>query len=235
MTAREQIPAKVIIWQDGDCIDPRKDCDNLGTMSCKHRRYTLGDEQKTFEEVIDSVLPCETLDKLEKRKDDVYKTLRIFAMEGKMFDSEMRRLENQYDEWKMEAFEKMAIWLPVYMYEHSGVSISTSPFRCPWDSGQLGIIYATIEKAKKWFDFKVLTKKRRQQIVEALKSEVETYNYYVSAEVYGFRIEDADGETIDSCGGFFGSDHKKSGLWDHVVGSLPKDSPLRDERNWERE
>ena len=37
--------------------------------------------------------------------------------------------------------------LPVYMYEHSGQTISLKPFCDPWDSGVCGYIYGTKEKA----------------------------------------------------------------------------------------
>jgi len=30
--------------------------------------------------------------------------------------------------------------LPVYMYDHSGISLSSSPFECKWDSGKIGFI-----------------------------------------------------------------------------------------------
>ena len=33
--------------------------------------------------------------------------------------------------------------LPLYLYDHSGITISTRPFSCPWDSGQVGWIYAS--------------------------------------------------------------------------------------------
>ena len=34
-----------------------------------------------------------------------------------------------------ESFLKEYIALPVYLYDHGGITISTSPFSCPWDSG----------------------------------------------------------------------------------------------------
>ena len=39
-----------------------------------------------------------------------------------------------------ESFLKEYIALPVYLYDHGGITISTSPFSCPWDSGFFGII-----------------------------------------------------------------------------------------------
>ena len=39
------------------------------------------------------------------------------------------------------------IGLPVYAYVHSGETISTEPFSCPWDSGRSGWVYCTTEAA----------------------------------------------------------------------------------------
>ena len=38
--------------------------------------------------------------------------------------------------------------LPLYLYDHSGLSMSTSPFRSRWDSGKVGFIYATEESMR---------------------------------------------------------------------------------------
>lgn len=34
-----------------------------------------------------------------------------------------------------DSFLKQYVALPVYLYEHGGATIATSPFSCPWDSG----------------------------------------------------------------------------------------------------
>ena len=44
-----------------------------------------------------------------------------------------------------ESFLKEYVALPVYLYDHSGVTISTSPFSCPWDSGFFGIIAVPLD------------------------------------------------------------------------------------------
>lgn len=86
-----------------------------------------------------------------------------------------------------------AVILPVYIYEHGGMAISTSPFSCLWDSGQLGIIWA------------VPTDGMDADTVRAvLEAEVEQYYRYLQGMVYGFRTHD-DGEE-DSCWGFYGDD-----------------------------
>jgi hypothetical protein len=98
-----------------------------------------------------------------------------------------------------------AIILPLYLYDHSGITISTTPFSCSWDSGQVGYIYTTLERAQEmgFNQWKRLTKKRRDQLAAYLQDEVKTYDQYIRGEVYRYTIEDEDGNYIDSCGGYY--------------------------------
>lgn len=116
--------------------------------------------------------------------------------------------------------EKNIIALPLYLYDHSGITISSKPFSCKWDSGQVGYIYITKEKVRKEYNWKVITKKRREQIIKYLEGEIETYDDFLTGAVYGFQIVDKNGEEIDSCYGFYGYDHKKSGLLEHAENSI---------------
>lgn len=109
-----------------------------------------------------------------------------------------------------------SVMLPVYMYDHSGLALSTSPFSCPWDSGQLGIIYATPERVT---ELGVAP----EDVEAALRSEVVVYGQYVSGDVYGYRrlsrpVCETCGqvveEELDSCWGFYGTDWKENGLLD---------------------
>ena len=103
-----------------------------------------------------------------------------------------------------------AIVLPLYIYDHSGITMNTTGFSCPWDSGQVGFIYVTLEDVRKEYGWKRITKDRRARIEGYLRNEVNTFDMYLRGEVYGFNIvrEDEDGEEvdIDSCWGFYGYD-----------------------------
>jgi hypothetical protein len=103
--------------------------------------------------------------------------------------------------------------LPIYMYDHSGQTIQTTPFDCNWDSGKLGFIAVSKEKIRKDYGWKVITKARKSLIETYLKGEVETYDSYIRGDVYGFALFENDEEKY-SAWGFFGSDHKASGLFD---------------------
>ena len=110
--------------------------------------------------------------------------------------------------------KKGDIVVPLYLYDHSGLRISTKPFHCPWDSMQVGFILVTKETIQK--EYGRATKKNIEKVMKVIESEVETYDQYLSGDVYQFSIEDLDGNVLDSCGGFFGSDIVRSGLVDHL-------------------
>lgn len=106
------------------------------------------------------------------------------------------------------------ISLPLYLYDHSGITMSTAPFSCPWDSGQVGIIYVSIEKVVK--EFGELTAEIREQVYNILVSEVKAYDQFLIGDVWFYSIQKAkvytaddddtltQWETIEACGGFYG-------------------------------
>jgi hypothetical protein len=105
---------------------------------------------------------------------------------------------------------KDVLALPLFLIDHSGLSMSVRDFGCPWDSGQVGFIFIDFEKIRKEFSVKKVTKKLLEQVKKSLIAEVDTYDSYLRGEVYGYLIKDADGEVLDSCWGFIGYDHVKS-------------------------
>ena len=56
-------------------------------------------------------------------------------------DSYDWRDTEKYKEKLWEFIEERTTIKNVYKYEHGGIALSTSPFNCPWDSGQIGYIY----------------------------------------------------------------------------------------------
>lgn len=104
-----------------------------------------------------------------------------------------------------ESFLQNHVALPVYLYDHSGITISTSPFSCPWDSGFFGIIAVSLENVRKEYGWKVVTQKRREQIEKYLSGEIEELDNYYTGEVFRYKVvEESTGEEIDSCSGFSG-------------------------------
>jgi hypothetical protein len=107
--------------------------------------------------------------------------------------------------------------IPIFMYDHSGIGLSTSnlqyPFNCPWDAGQVGWIYVEVAKVKDEWKWKQLTASRRTKILSLLEGEVETYDKFLRGEVYGYVVEDEEGNHLDSCGGHYELDY----LWEEAT------------------
>ncbi len=116
--------------------------------------------------------------------------------------------------------ENKAIQLPLYLYDHSGISISTNrnyPFNNVWDSGQVGIIFVTYEQIKKEWGWKYITKERINKVINCLVNEVNVYDDYLRGNVYGYIVNcKYCGESIDLYWGFYGSNWKENGLLDQA-------------------
>lgn len=70
----------------------------------------------------------------------------------------------------------------------SNITMNTTGFSCPWDSGMVGFIAVDKAKVREEYGWQLLTRKRIQQIEGYLKGEVETYNQFLSGDVHGFRV-----------------------------------------------
>jgi|SRR3972149_2355064 len=162
--------------QENDPIDPRED-DNVGTMVCFHKRYTLGDKTD---------LNSDMFNGWEELSDYLIKE------------------------------KKAIVILPLYLYDHSGISIKVGSFQgylpqghAEFDSGQVGFIYVSKEKIKA----EGITKKQAEK---NLRAEVEVYNQYLTGDCYCLvkEIYDKNKEYIDhdTLGGCFGYDYAVKAL-----------------------
>jgi hypothetical protein len=110
-------------------------------------------------------------------------------------------------EYTMDELNKLVqrpkiISLPLYLYDHSGLTISTSPFSCPWDSGQVGYIFVSPSKVRKDMCVKVITDEVIAKAKALLQSEVDMYDAYVRGSVCGYTVQ-KEGRTVDSVGGYY--------------------------------
>lgn len=163
--------------------------DNLGTMVCGHKRYSLGDEQ-----------------------------------------AQNTELYTSWDEWLYHEVAKPnggwdnIVALPLYLYDHSGLSISTEPFACPWDSGQVGWIYVTKSRIREEYGVKRVSNKLLEEAKDTLREEVKTYNDYLHGHVYAVlvhTIRNGEFESTDFSWGFYGYDTAKNGLQEYLKDIVP--------------
>lgn len=206
-----------------DSPESPREWDNVGRMLCWHRRYNLGDKHNYDAADWREELACEhdsdLADKLDYARNDLWNVL----YECRRFDGGIseqgcseyahRVVDTLCERMIERAFDNGYIAMPLYLYDHSGISMSTGRFSCPWDSGCVGVIVCDRETIRKEFDG------NEEAAYLALDSEVKVYDEYLGGEVYGFIAEecvDGEWEHIDSCFGFFGHDYRKNGMLDAI-------------------
>ena len=177
------------ILQD-DCIESPREWDNIGKMCCAHKRYTLGDEQvsSNYANSWEEEMAYYFADNVEVSDE-------IWSWGFDECPEDYARI------WKW--IDKNIVWLPLYLYDHSGVTMNTTGFSCGWDSGQVGWIFVSKEDIRKEYGVKRISKKLKDRVLEILYYEVETYDQYLTGEVYMYNIYDDNEEFVDNCGGFY--------------------------------
>lgn len=206
---------KLEIWSDPDPMNPRTDWDNAGTMVCFHRRYQLGDV-KTGQNGTTGLIPHTNV-----RYDN--------SSDG----------ADAFVEWAQEQLKAGNLVIAsLDLYDHSGITMKICSWdedafgtgRTGWDSGIVGWIFITKDKAISEFAVKE-GQDWKERARECLKAEVDVYDDYLCGDVYGFTLSrlsayttiengvervnynsDAEWEEVDSCGGYYGWDSEKSGL-----------------------
>jgi len=106
----------------------------------------------------------------------------------------------KFNDWLQENKENIVCKLPLYLYDHSGICMSTTDFNDPWDSGKVGYIVCTKQDLEK----RGYTDKSLDEIETKLKDEVQEYSDYLEGKhtYYYFSIKDEDYTVLDSCSGF---------------------------------
>ena len=195
-----QEPYLLTVRQDDFFPDPRRENENFGTMICFHRRYQLGDEHQYFssDDLLEEMFinAAGGGDKGKQKYDD-------FADSFDLHPGTLAKIQ-AYNRALMAEIEKAYVVLPVYLRDHSGLSISTHSFNDPWDSGQTGIIFASIDKIREEYGVETITPEIRQKAEDLLRGEVEQYDAYLNGECYGYELYKS-GEVVDSCWGFTGA------------------------------
>lgn len=127
-----------------------------------------------------------------------------------------------------ELADKNNVIMPLYLYDHSGITISCShsyPYNDRWDAGQVGWIYASYDDIQR--EFGGVNSETLEKAKQVLRSEASTYDDYLRGECYGYTIE-KNGVEVESCWGYLGDlremvSEMKSGvdkdyqhLFDHI-------------------
>ena len=114
-------------------------------------------------------------------------------------------------------------YLPLYLFAHSSVRVSTEPFNDPWDSGQCG--FAVLEKDSD-------VDGDQAHLENVLELMVREFDHLLRGNVVGWRItkqkvcdscKNIETDVIDSCTGYIGFDFKEMDqLADEVIENINK-------------
>ena len=130
----------------------------------------------------------------------------ILPCEDDLTEEEMQEILNSEDFYA----------LPLFIYEHGGLALSTSS-QCQWDSSCVGIIYLSKDDVQQ---------NGIENPIKILKDEIKEYDDYLQGNIFGIivsekykkvtipyyqniadKICNSDWEQIDSCYGFIGEDY----------------------------
>jgi len=213
------------VYPDYDEHNNPRDWDNLGTMVCWHKRYTLGDE---------GYCPPSGGTRYESVRDwreDKASNHVPFDVDG-LSDATLWKIVNRY-----------YLVLELGLLDHSGLHMWVGggahwSDSAGWDSGSIGFIYVSHEDIRENWSVKSVRHKVKRHgggrikaidyARNVLKSEVDTYDDFLTGSVYGYVIETPEGEEIGSCWGFFGDYDKNTipecaSIIDHHIKSERED------------
>lgn len=200
---------KIEIYYDDDPIDPRG-WDNLGTMTCFHRNYNLGDAKPKFkdrDDLYEHLVGDQFYNALDAsvNSDEHFQELNA---KGLSVEKITEQLCKEFNDALWEEIHKKNFILPLRLYDHSGISISTSssyPFNDIWDSMPVGYVWVSKEKALEEFG-----ELNEEKILKHLESEVEEYDDFLTGNSYGYTlIYNPTGEEVASCWGYLGTAGKE--------------------------
>lgn len=220
-----------VIVHHGSAAESPRDWDNVSTMVCEHRRYNLGDDDGAATAraaVRNSRDYRSTWEETESGE---------FRHGGQLQDC--LDLSEPNDLWYAVNMCSDIVAMPLFLYDHSGITISTGRFSCPWDSGQVGFAFVTLDTIKRETKWRTMCKPAVEWARRCIDGETDVYDDYLRGNVYWFETQratewDSDGdptewEDLDSCGGYYGSDHEKSGLAESALESIRADMAERPE------
>jgi hypothetical protein len=126
-------------------------------------------------------------------------------------------VEGPNGEYASDIGENLSEWeeeydvFPLQALIHGGVHLSLASldhYYMGFDSGQIGFV--------------VVKRDETPDTRKYAEGMVETWNQYLSGDVYGFIIEDGEGTDVDSCWGFYGLETVKQ----EAISAVPENPPL---------
>lgn len=181
----------IAIAPDEDPLHPRRDSDNLGKLVTWHRKYALGDENRSqpdywdwLEGVLIGLYP-DLENQLEELEDE----------DGDIDGGELH-------DFLRYAADCFMVMLDVTLYDHSGLLLKEGE-PSGFDEGWLGVIYVSMEDARRELGDEGDTDGDiREKAARHLRAELEEYNRYLTTGFYRYEVYDdaSCDEIVDGCG-----------------------------------
>lgn len=154
---------RLVIEQDEFSQDPRE-WDNLGTMLCCNRYHQLGDCNSNRETEEQLAELCRKYGRTDEEIDNM------------LFNEEVQFLLEQED----------ICGLPLYITDHSGISMQTYRV-CTWDSSFVGLIFVD----KQTFFAETCRKDDcdwKAEVKKILEAEIKTYSQFLEGDVQQYTL-----------------------------------------------
>ena len=202
--------------EQSDWADNPRGESNLCTMVCWHRDYSLGDKHN--------------FDNPDEFMQHLY-----LDVTGKHWCDD-HDSDDWQDVYKELQTTSLVLIKPINLYDHSGLTVSTSncyPYNDRWDSGIVGFIYVTKKTIFKECG-NITEENWLERADKYLEGEMKTYDQYLIGDVYSFRLtktviqqdkcphcgevirEYEDEEFVDGCSGFYGYCLEENGILDEL-------------------
>ena len=123
--------------------------------------------------------------------DHINSEYNVLPMDIEDYDDE-EKAEERVQKW----IDKNLFVLPVHVYEHGGIAMSTGSFSCKWDSGQSGFIYSDKTRACDLAGKKRMSKAVEKRVYEAMKGHIKYRDALCQGQVFGYSWE------YGGCSGF---------------------------------
>ena len=152
---------------------------------------------------------------------DNFGTMVCFHKRYSLGDEEHGYKSEDFSSWDklksaIEENEDIGVILPLYLYDHSGITIRTFSFCDPFDSGQVGFVFVSKDKIREEFSVTDITDEMLGKVKTVLEGEVGIYDEYLKGNVYRLVRETFDKDknriNYDIVGGYYGLKYTKEEL-----------------------
>ena len=120
---------------------------------------------------------------------------KIVGWHRKYFVSDRDMVDFRDRDSFLESVRPEDIVRPLYMYEHGGVALATTPFSDKFDSGHLGYVLITPERLERIG----LKSSDTEQIELNVKAEIKMFQAYMNGEAYQIDVHRmVDGDVLET-------------------------------------